>query len=205
MTGDTLFPDRIETERLAFERFDEHVDLYEFVGRDDWQGAATEHIPWFCFERVDEVVEFVDAAERRWTDGERARYLLRRRTDDAIVGTAAYVPEWEPHRAGSDIVLAREYWGDEYGLERASAFVELTFETYDLDAYYTTCAAGNEPSRRMIEKYVKRYGGRHEDLLRQHSPRPGGEVTDQHRFTITEAEYREATADRETLQFAVEW
>ena len=57
----------------------------------------------------------------------------------------------------------------------------------------------------MIEKYVERYGGRHEGLLRQHSPRPGGEVTDQHRFTITEEEYREATADRETLQFAVEW
>jgi hypothetical protein len=30
-------------------------------------------------------------------------------------------------------------------------------------------------------------------------------VTDQHRFTITEGEYREATTDRETLQFAVEW
>ena len=68
MTGDTLFPNRIETERLAFERFDEHVDLfefYEFVGRDDWRGVATEHIPWFRFERLDEVVEFVDAAERK--------------------------------------------------------------------------------------------------------------------------------------------
>ena len=57
----------------------------------------------------------------------------------------------------------------------------------------------------MIENYVERYGGRHEGLLRQHSPRPGGEVTDQHRFTIIEEEYREATAGRETLQFAVEW
>ena len=70
---------------------------------------------------------------------------------------------------------------------------------------HTTCAAGNEPLRRMIEEYVERYGGRHEVLLRQHSPRPGDEVTDQHRFTITEEEYREATADRGTLQFAVEW
>ena len=208
MTGDTLFPDRIETERLAFERFDNNVDpfeFYEFVGRDDWRGAATEHMPWFRFERLDEVDEFVDAAERQWAEGENARYLLRRWGDNAIVGTAAYTPEWKARRAGSDIVLAREYWGDGYGLERASAFVELTFETYDLDAYYTTCAAGNDPSRRMIEKYVERYGGRHEGLLRQHSPRPGGEVTDQHRFTITEEEYREATADRETLQFAVEW
>ena len=207
MTGDRLFPDRIETDRLAFERFDEHVDpfeFYEFVARDDWRGAATEHMPWFRFERLDEIVAFVDTAGQRWADGESARYLLRRRRDGALVGMTAYTPEWEARRAGSGIVLAQEYWGDEYGLERASAFVELTFETYDLDAYYTTCAAGNEPSRRMIEKYVERYGGRHEGLLRQHSPRPDGEVTDQHRFTITEREYRAATADRETLGFAVE-
>ena len=112
MTGDTLFPDRIETERLAFERVDEHVDpfeFYEFVGRDDWRGAATEHMPWFRFERVDEVVEFVDAAERKWAEAESARYLLRRRSDDAIVGTTAYTPEWEARRAGSGIVLAQEH------------------------------------------------------------------------------------------------
>jgi RimJ/RimL family protein N-acetyltransferase len=149
MTGGTLFPGRIETERLAFERFDEHVDpfeFYEFVGRDDWRGAATEHMPWFRFDRLDEVDEFVGAAERQWAEGENARYLLRRQGDDAIIGTAAYTPEWKARRAGSDIVLAREYWDDEYGFERASAFVELTFETYGLDAYYTTCAAGNDPA-----------------------------------------------------------
>ena len=67
MTGDTLFPDRIETERLAFERVDEHVDpfeFYEFVGRDDWRGAATEHMPWFHFERVDEEIGRASCRER---------------------------------------------------------------------------------------------------------------------------------------------
>ncbi|PSQ16653.1 N-acetyltransferase [Halobacteriales archaeon QS_8_69_26] len=205
-----LFPRRIETDRLTFERIrHEDVDpfeLYEFFSRDDWQGAATEHMPWFRFGRLDEVVEFVDAAESQWADADTARYVLRSTDEDGdVVGVTAYGPEWEQRRGGSGIVLAGEYWGRGYGSERASAFVELNFETYDMAAWYSTCAAGNEASRRMIESYVDRYGGRHEGLLRQHSARPSGEVTDQHRFSILREEYEAATEDRDTLAFEVEW
>lgn len=209
MTSHALFPDRIETDRLVLERFDhDHVDpfeFYAFVSRDEWRADATEHMPWYRFRRLDEVIDFIDMSEQQWTDGETARYLLRAQANDAIIGTTTYGPEWDRRRAGSDIVLSREYWGNEYGLERASVFIEMTFETYDLDAYYTTCAAENDPSRRMIEKYTTKYGGRHEGLLRQHSPRPGGEVTDQHRFTILRSEYEDATTDLETIRFDVEW
>ncbi|MFB6197563.1 MAG: GNAT family N-acetyltransferase [Halobacteriaceae archaeon] len=205
-----IFPSRIETDRLTFERLShDNVDpfeVYEFVTRDDWQGDATEHMPWFRFQRLDQVVSFIDDAEEKWANHDGARYLLRStEEDDQIIGTTAYGPEWKERRAGSGIVLAKPYWGHEYGVERASAFIELTFETYDLDAYYTTCAASNTPSRRMIEKYVEKYGGQHEGLLRQHSARPNGDVTDQHRFTILRDEYETATRDRNTLEFEMKW
>lgn len=209
MTSHELFPERIETNRLSFERLDhDNVDpfeFYEFVARDDWQGDATEHMPWFRFQRLDEVTDFVDLSEQQWANGETARYLLRSHETDDIIGTTAYGPEWDTRRAGSDIVLSREHWGNEYGLERASVFIEMTFEIYDLDAYYGTCAAENEPSRRMIGKYTEKYGGRHEGLLRQHSARPSGDVTDQHRFSILRNEYEDATTDLETMQFDTEW
>lgn len=90
-------------------------------------------------------------------------------------------------------------------MERASVFVELTVEPYDLDAYYTTCAAGNDPSRRMIEKVIERYGGRHEDLLgaaltasRRDRDRPAPLYDPRRRGTRT-------LGDRETKQFAVGW
>lgn len=208
--GRSIFPERIETDRLVFQRASRETidpfELYEFVSRADWQGAATEHMPWFRFRRLDQVAEFLESADQQWVDGDTARYLLRSREEGGnIVGVTGYGPEWERRRAGSGIVLAREYWGREYGLERASAFVELTFERYDLDTYYATCARENEPSRRMIEKYVEKYGGRHEGLLRGHSPRPSGEVTDQHRFSIVREEYEAATENTETLAFDVEW
>lgn len=205
-----LFPRQIETERLRLERLAfETIDpfeLYEFLGRVDWQDAAAEHMPWFQFDRLDQVCTFIEDAESEWADRETARYVVRAPTEEeGIVGLTAFGPEWDTRRAGSGIVLAKAYWGREYGLERASVFIELTFEKYDLDAFYTTCAAGNEPSRRMIEKYIDRYGGRHEGLLRQHSPRPDGSVTDQHRFTITHEEYEAATTDRDTMTFDIEW
>lgn len=206
----SLFPDRIETDRLVFERLDRECvdvfDLHEFVQREDWQDDATEHMPWFRFQTLDDVASFVESAEQQRAERETARYLLRSKPEDGeLVGLTAFGPEWEKRRAGSGIVLAEEYWGRGYGRERASVFVELTFERYDLDAYYTTCAAGNDPSRRMIEAYVETYGGRHEGLLRQHSTRPNGDVTDQHRFTILRDEYETATEDRETLAFDAHW
>jgi RimJ/RimL family protein N-acetyltransferase len=206
-----LFPRRIETDRLVLERLSHDgvdcFELYEFVSREDWRGAATEHMPWFRLDRIDQVAAFVDGAEQQWVDRERARYLLRSPgADGDIVGMAAFDPEWEASRAGSDVVLAEEYWGRGYGGERASVFVELAFERYDLDAYVTDCAVDNEPSRRMLSKVVERYGGQHEGVVRHHSsPRPDGTVTDQHRFSILREEYEAATEGTETLAFTTEW
>ncbi|WP_435359597.1 GNAT family N-acetyltransferase [Haloarchaeobius sp. DFWS5] len=206
-----IFPTQLETDRLLFERFShETVDpyeFYEFVQRDEWQDDATEHMPWFRLARLDQVAGFVDVAEQQWADRERARYLLRSKDEDgAIVGTTSFVPEWEKRYATSDVVLSSEFWGRGYGPERASTFVELTFETFDLDAYCTSCAGDNEQSRRMIEKVVDRYGGRYEGLLRNFgSVHPDGTVTDQHRFSITREEYEAATAADERLAFEVTW
>ena len=203
-----VYPERIETDRLIFEPVKEAdpFELYTLVSREDWQEESTEHMPWFRFQHLDHVASFVENAATEWRERDTARYLLRSKDEGGrLVGVTGYGPEWEKRRAGTGIVLASEYWGREYGLERASVFVELTFERYDLDAFYSTCAAENKPSRRMIEKYVETYGGRHEGCLRHHSSRPNGDVTDQHRFTILREEYEEATAEKETLTFQTDW
>lgn len=205
------FPVRIETDRLCFERMShENFDveaLVAFFTRDEWQDATKEYMPWFRFEDEEDVVEFVDHAEQQWADGDRARYLLRSKEEaDAIVGTASFDPDWDRRCGGSDVVLAKPYWGRGYGTERGSVFVELTFEQYDLDAYATSCAVDNEPSRRMIETLVAKYNGHEEGVLRQFGAlHPDGTVTDQHRFSITREEYEAATHDRDTLDFELQW
>lgn len=217
-----IFPTRIETDRLVFERLThETVDpfeFYEFVSSEDWRGDATETMPWFRFETLDDVAGFIDHAEDQWTDRESARYLLRTKagageqTDGTsappgeLVGTTAFIPEWEKRYAGSDVVLSKQYWGRGYGPERGAVLIELTFDQYDLDAYCTSCAAANDSSRRMIEKLIDRYGGQYEGLLRQFgSPRPNGEVTDQHRYSITHSEYEAATTETDSRIIDLDW
>lgn len=200
-----LFPELIETDRLHIRRVaHDTLDLweaYELTTTDRWQEQVTEHMPWYGFDRLDQLKEFVDGAERQWKEAEKAAYAIR--LGDAerpgtepgagdLVGFTALGPEWEKRRAGSGIVLDPDVWGEGYATERAKEMVRLTFERLHLDAYYATCAAGNDRSRQMIERYVSHFGGRHEGLLRQHSPRPDGSITDQHRFTITREEYESA-------------
>ncbi len=201
----SLFPERIETERLVLERISsENTDLfelYELCSTDSWQTDVTEHMPWFRFQTLSDVGKFVEHAENQWRERDTARYTIRPKSGEGgageLAGLTAFGPEWDERRAGSGIVLAKRFWGRGYGTERARAMVELTFERLDLDAFYTTVADGNERSRRMIESYVERFGGRHEGLLRQYKGRPSGEVTDQHRYTITREEYESATVGGE--------
>lgn len=201
------FPERIETDRLEFERLaHDRIDIDElatFFTSQEWV-AGLDAMPWFHFETPADVSGFVDHAEQEWADSESARYLLRTRDEGELVGTTAFSPELEKRRATSDVVLSTQFWGQGYGLERAEAFLELAFEICEFDIYYTSHAPENEPSRRMIEKLIARYDGRHEGLLRNEgAPRPGGEVTDQHRYSISSEEYEQAvqTAGRPDIVF----
>ena len=70
-------------------------------------------MPWFRFERLDEVAKFIDHAEDQWSNRDTARYLLRATDEDEqLIGLTAFSPEWETRRAGSGIVLAQQYWGE---------------------------------------------------------------------------------------------
>lgn len=193
------FPDRIETERLEFERLaHDRIDRHHvatLLTSEEWH-EGLQAMPWFRFETVEQVAELVDNSEEQWANRESARYLLRRRDSPReLVGTAAFMPEWKKRRATGDVVLSTQFWGNGYGLERAEAFLELAFVGYEFDIYYTSCAPGNERSRRMIETLVDRYDGRYEGRLRNEgAPRPDGTVTDQHRYSISRAEYEQAKA-----------
>ncbi|WP_224270619.1 GNAT family N-acetyltransferase [Haloprofundus salinisoli] len=196
-----LFPERFETDRLAFERVS-HDDtdlfaLYDLAQSETWQSQVTEHMPWFRFEQLDQVAQFVDDAERQRKERTFARYAVYPKEGEAdagdLAGLTTFRPQWKLQSGSSSVILAEPFWGRGYGTERAEKMVELTFERFDLDCYYTTAAAGNDRSRRMISRYIESFGGTYEGLLRNFKSRPTGEVTDQHRYTITREEYEAAT------------
>jgi predicted acetyltransferase len=151
------------------------------VGGTDAEGPADEGLD---AERTDG--ERPDAegpnTERPRAEGEDANEL---------VGTTNLHFDWERRSAELGIWLRKPFWGRGYSGERAAAMLELGFDRLDLELVGASHQDGNEPSRRAIEKYVERFGGQYDGLLRNFVPK-GDEVRDLHRYTVTQEQYRDA-------------
>lgn len=197
-----MFPETLETDRLRLERLStDTVDLRAL--HEAWSPAAedvperTRYLPWSPHEHLQETRKYVERMEREWRDGTRAQYVIRPRAGEDgagdLAGEAGLICEWEKDLAVPAIWLRRRFWGRGYSGERADALLALAFEQLDVGVVAVPLHGENERSYRAVEKYVDRYGGRYEGLLRNHAGRYD-EPADHHRFSISRAEYREAVA-----------
>jgi len=198
----TLFPERIETDRLVLEPATtetlDPLDLYEHVR----EGAPhideiTEYVTWEPHETPKVTAEFLEqVTEQRETD-EGATYVVRPEPPEEgageFAGLSGISVDWDAGTAEFGVWLRKPFWGCGYSGERAAAFMDVAFERLDLDTVVVTVIGGNEKSRKAVSRYVKAHGGRHEGLLRDFQTAKDGSVADVHRFTVTAEEYRDAT------------
>ncbi|WP_128478820.1 GNAT family N-acetyltransferase [Halorussus pelagicus] len=216
-----MFPHEIETERLRLVRLSRATvsapKLYQHMRAGaPHMNEVSEYAMWDPHETPKDTHDFLVSVEEQWDDHERASYAIFVREDeeenkereegsasDELVGTTNLDIDWERRSAELGIWLRRRFWGRGYSGERAAALLELAFDRLDLELVGASHRSGNERSRRAIEKYVERFGGQHDGVLRDFFPRDG-EVGDLHRYTISREQYREATrgecretADRE--------
>jgi ribosomal-protein-alanine N-acetyltransferase len=161
-----LFPERIETERLAFgptHQADVHR-MYEVCGKDDGIEAVTQYMPWDPHETPKETAEFLETQAEHWEEGDSAGYVLRPREGEdgagEIAGTTALHTDWDKQLGTIGLWLRKPFWGRGYSGERAARLLELAFDRLDLDLVTVSHDPENDPSRRAIEKYVERFGGR---------------------------------------------
>jgi RimJ/RimL family protein N-acetyltransferase len=208
-----MFPVEIETERLRLERLTrERLDprsLYEYTGRSQTIAAETRHMNWSPHDHPKETRDFAAGAEEGWEDAEEAVYLVYVRDGaaadaapadgddgtavDPFAGTTGVHFDWDERTANLGVWLREPHWGHGYSGERARAAMALAFDVLDLDLVAAICYTENDRSRRAIEKYVDAAGGRHEGVLRNWVVDDDGEVHDVHRFTVSQAEWRDAT------------
>ncbi|MFB6117399.1 GNAT family N-acetyltransferase [Halosegnis sp.] len=190
-----LFPERIETERLALSQLTtaDTTALYDLSRTDGWQTATAENMPWFDFDHAGAVREFLAACESDWADAETAAYGIRPLAGEPaagdLIGLTRFNPEWDRDRAGAGVVITEPQQGRGYGTERAEALLELAFDRLGLGAWVSTHAAGNDASRQMVESYVVANGGQCDGLLRHENPRPDGRMTDQYRYSLLREEW----------------
>ena len=198
-----MFPERIETDRLTLERLcHETLDVFEFydicsdADGPEAMDEVTRYMPWEPHQTLLESKEYIDGVEERWEEGEAAGYVVRPRDGEPgageYAGNAALHIDWDRRTGNLGTWLRKRFWGRGYSGERAGALMELAFERLDLELVSVSHHADNDQSRRAIEKYVEAHGGRCEGLLRNWLPH-GDEVSDEYRYTISQAEYRDAT------------
>ncbi|WP_280586592.1 GNAT family protein [Halorubrum sp. Boch-26] len=197
-----MFPETIETDRLRLEaRRPENVDLdacYRICSSNLAIDEVTEYVTWSPHETKRETLEFLERGRKRWADREAASYVIRPREGEdgagALAGFGGFEVDWERRTAELGTWLRKRFWGRGYSGERAAALVEVAFAELDLELVAVGHHPDNDNSRRAIETYVDRFGGRREGRLRNHLTFADGSVHDEVRYTISQAEWREATS-----------
>jgi [ribosomal protein S5]-alanine N-acetyltransferase len=192
----SLFPTEIESERLRYERLHpddvDPFELYEYVSA----GApnadeVTAHVTWDPHRQPKETFKWVERCGERFDNGTAATYVLRPRDGKRageLAGLAGVHPEWERRIATFGTWLRKPFWGRGYSGERAARLLELAFDRLDLEVVAVEHDPENDNSRRAIEKYVDRFGGRREGLIRN-ALVVGDEPRDSVRYSITREEW----------------
>ncbi|WP_254863063.1 GNAT family N-acetyltransferase [Halovivax gelatinilyticus] len=191
-----MFPDHIETARLDLERIShDSVDvfeLHELYSNGDDTEEMFEYWDSSPHETVKETYDYVDEAERLWDELAGVKYLIRPKDGEdgagVIAGTTRMYPNWKKRSAKLGILLGKRFWGRGYSGERADAMLSVAFDRLDLELVVAVYIDGNEKSRRAINRYVERYGGQYEGLLRNWLP-VDETVVDAHRYSISREEY----------------
>jgi RimJ/RimL family protein N-acetyltransferase len=195
-----LFPAAFETERLRYERLDAAMDaleLYEHTGTDEFE-RVSEHISKHRHHHPKDALDYLEESAEQWRDGDRANYAMFPKEGEsgagAFAGVASLISLWDRRTARLGVWLLEAYHGRGYAGERADALISLAFDRLDLELVAAGHTDGNDASKRAIEKYVDRYGGRYEGVLRNwvvldDDPR------DLHRYTISRDEYADAAVD----------
>ena len=191
-----MFPAELESERLRYERLSRDTvdvfELYAVLGNNPDAEAVFEYLDVPPHRTVKETFEKIRRVESNVEDGTSAQYVIRPKEGEPhageIAGVTGIYPKWDRRVATLGIVLDKPFWGNGYAGERAATFLELAFDRLDLELVAVKYIDGNEQSKRAVERYVDRFGGRYEGLVR-HSLAVEGEVYDCHRYSISREEY----------------
>jgi RimJ/RimL family protein N-acetyltransferase len=198
-----LFPESLETDRLVLERLcHENVDaleLYECFAAGAADEEVFEYVPQEPWHAPKEAHDRIEDAEERWREGRAAEYVVRPRDKEGdgevgageIAGTAHLHCEWDRRTGRLGLILRKPFWGRGYSGERAEALMGLAFDRLDLDLITAGHNAGNEKSKRAIEKYVEAHGGQYDGILRNWVPM-GDHIDDLHRYTVTREQWEQA-------------
>lgn len=195
-----VFPEEIETDRLYLTRLthEDVFDLYEHakVGAPAIE-EITEYVTWSPHDSLGETRETIKGMIEEYEGGEGVTYAVRpgegEPQEGEFGGMTGLTIDWEKRTAVPGLWLRKALWGRGYSGERAAALMELAFDRLDIDLVAVSHHPDNGKSKRAIERYIEAHGGHWEGVFRNHLVYHDGTVVDEVRYSVSQAEYREAT------------
>lgn len=203
ITGESRFPERIETDRLIFRGpIADHATLGEFH---DFHGGdiAAKLADPNDFERcetVEDTAEILEYMMEHWKAGDAAYYLMYERErsegyDTEFCGVGSVEFDWETKSAEIGVWLHPAVWGNRYASERAEALLEVVFNSPvgdGIDVVNVAPKATNEQSIRSVSRYVDELGGRRVGRIENgHMFHGDDEPADYILFQIARRDYRD--------------
>jgi ribosomal-protein-alanine N-acetyltransferase len=196
----SLFPAEMESDRLRYEHLHPETldpfELYEHAR----EGAPhideiTKHVSWDPYQHPKEAADWIERCGKQFETGEGVTYVVRPTEGDRageFAGLCGLHPDWSRRRTTLGTWLRKQFWGQGYSGERAARLLELAFDRLDLELVTVSHDPANDNSRRAIERYVDRFGGRKEGHIRN-DILMDGEVRDSVRYSISSEEWQAAT------------
>lgn len=209
MSTRSLFPSRIESERLRFKPLYESLDtldLYEYHRSGDID-TVMQYLSQERHATPKESTNTLETAEERWKDCTRAEYAIYPKPGEGrageFAGVASLMLEWEKQLCYFGLWLRKPFWGRGYSGERAGAMLYVAFELLDLELMGVSYTPGNERSKRAIEKYVETYGGQYSGPLRNWIP-DDEEPQDIETYVVLREQWRDAVTREKLATLSVE-
>lgn len=192
-----LFPAEMESERLRYERLHpddfDAFELYEHVQLEEpGVDEITEYLSWDPYTTPKEAFDLVEHCGENFVNGIDATYVVRPKEGERageLAGLASLHPDWDRQLATLGTWFRKPFWGQGYSGERAARFLKLAFDRLDLEVVTVTTDPNNEKSQRAIGKYVERFGGRKEGLIRNDVV-VDGKPRDSIRYSISQEEWK---------------
>lgn len=133
---------------------------------------ATRFMEWPTHVDEDDTLDFIEAVQEGWEDGDDYCYLLTLAATDEVVGAASL--QFDEHGASLGYIVAPDHWRQGLATEAAKALLDAAWQTEDVYRVWATVDIDNAASARVLEKIGMQWEAR----LARWSSRPN--LSDKH-------------------------
>lgn len=157
-------PPKLHTARLTLRKIkrSDAADMYEY----SCDPELTRYLLWDPHDDLRFTERYVDYLNERYRDGEYYDWGVELTSERKLIGTAGFTKfDAQNNCAEVGYVISRAYWGRGIAPEALEAVVRFGFIELNLHRIEARYMAGNERSRRVMEKCGMTYEGTRREAL----------------------------------------